>query len=220
MGKRDVRKDELWTNLLLVEGKDDKHVIRNLLKRYDILVPDLLDVKYPSDYEADGTEGGGITRLLDIFEVRLTQVIDGRLGIIVDADTRLSARWQSLRDILISLDYVSLPENPLPNGTIIRQIGKPVVGIWLIPDNKIPGMLEDFVGFLMPQDDLFWPMAVEAVQKVKTIEHERRFHNEHESKARIHTWLAWQKEPGKPMGQAITARYLDADAHHAQQLIN
>ena len=38
-------------------------------------------------------------------------------------------------------------------------------------------------------------------------------------KAHVHTWLAWQKEPGKPMGQAITKRYLDANAPHAQQLI-
>ncbi|MGH2495980.1 MAG: DUF3226 domain-containing protein [Ktedonobacteraceae bacterium] len=59
----------------------------------------------------------------------------------------------------------------------------------------------------------------EAVLKVKMLEEDYRFRNAHESKARIHTWLAWQKEPGKPMGQAITARYLDADALHARQLI-
>jgi hypothetical protein len=40
------------------------------------------------------------------------------------------------------------------------------------------------------------------------------------SEACIHTWLAWQKEPGKPMGVAITARYLDATTSHAQQLIS
>ena len=56
-------------------------------------------------------------------------------------------------------------------------------------------------------------------KKVKKLEEARRFRNVHESKARIHTWLAWQKELGKPMGQAITARYLDANALHAQQLI-
>lgn len=73
---------------------------------------------------------------------------------------------------------------------------------------------------VMPQDDLLWPMVDEAVLKVKTLEEKHRFRDVHESKAYIHTWLAWQKEPGKPMGQAITARYLDADALHARQLIN
>ncbi len=38
-------------------------------------------------------------------------------------------------------------------------------------------------------------------------------------KALLHTWLAWQAEPGKPIGQAITANYLDANAMPAQQLM-
>ncbi|GAC1568786.1 MAG: hypothetical protein NVS3B14_19320 [Ktedonobacteraceae bacterium] len=66
---------------------------------------------------------------------------------------------------------------------------------------------------------MLWPLVDVAIQKVKTVEEGRRFRNAHESKARIHTWLAWQEEPGKPMGQTITARYLDADALHTQQLI-
>jgi len=30
-------------------------------------------------------------------------------------------------------------------------------------------------------------------------------------KAEIHTWLAWQVQPDKALGTAITARYLDPD---------
>ena len=110
-------------------------------------------------------------------------------------------------------------ETPTPGGTIIQQSGKPTVGIWIMPDNKIAGMLEDFVGLLRPKDDLLWPLAADAVRKVKALEEQYRFRDALESKARIHTWLAWQKEPGKPMGQAITARYLDAEAPHARELI-
>ena len=33
----------------------------------------------------------------------------------------------------------------------------------------------------------------------------------HKSKARIHTWLAWQENPGTPMGLAITKKYLSTD---------
>lgn len=40
------------------------------------------------------------------------------------------------------------------------------------------------------------------------------------TKAYLHTWLAWQEEPGKPMGQAITKKYVDAQAPHAQLLIS
>jgi len=35
----------------------------------------------------------------------------------------------------------------------------------------------------------------------------------------IHTWLSWQKEPGTPMGHAITKEYMNANAPHALQLI-
>ncbi|GAC1468243.1 MAG: hypothetical protein PVS3B1_23760 [Ktedonobacteraceae bacterium] len=37
---------------------------------------------------------------------------------------------------------------------------------------------------------------------------------------RLHTWLAWQEEPGTPMGQAITKRYVDASSPHALPLIS
>lgn len=189
-----------------------------MLKHYSI--PELFEVRSLKGVNnlSETIESRKI-RLIDSFEVQLTTIVKGRLGIIVDADTDLSARWASLKHILKSSGYNAIPKSPVSGGTIIRQEKKPVVGIWLMPDNTIPGMLEDFIGFLRPQSDLLWPMVDEAVLKVKLLEEEHRFRNVHESKARIHTWLAWQKEPGKPMGQAITAHYLDANASHAQQFI-
>jgi len=86
-----------------------------------------------------------------------------------------------------------------------------------MPDNTIPGMLEDFMSLLIPAGDILWPMAQGIVQQVTITD--RRFPQTQGMKANIHTWLAWQEEPGKPMGQAITKRYLDAAAPDAQQLI-
>lgn len=218
MSKRDVRKEEIQNNLLLVEGKNDQHVVWSLLEYYH--VPELFEVK-PLEGINNFKETSDMRkrRLIDSFEVRLSTIVEGRLGIMVDADTDLSARWASLNHILKSSGYDSVPKHPASGGTVIRQEKKPVVGIWLMPDNTIPGMLEDFVAFLRPQNDLLWPIVDEAVLKVKTLEEVYRFRDVHESKARIHTWLAWQKEPGKPMGQAITARYLDANAPYALRLI-
>ena len=39
----------------------------------------------------------------------------------------------------------------------------------------------------------------------------RRFAVKDHSKARLHAWLATQEQPGKPLGLAIKARYLDAE---------
>lgn len=195
-------------NYLLVEGDDDEHVFYSLLEHY----------KVPNQFKIENKKG--VNRLIDELDAELDRSGLARLGIVVDADIDLKDRWISLRDKLIKSGYRRVPIDPQQRGTIIQQDGQPNVGIWLMPDNKVPGILEDFVSFLRPQDDLLWPMAEDIVQKVKVIEEDRRFRDVHESKARIHTWLAWQKEPGKPMGQAITARYLDADAPHAQQLID
>src|SRR6266581_7983840 len=172
MGKREVREDEAQNNLLLVEGKNDQHVIWSLLEYYH--VPELFEVK-PLDgiSKLQETSENEVIRLLESFEVQLTKLVEGKLGIIVDADTDLSARWQSLNGILISLGYNSIPEKPVPDGTVIRQAGRPIVGIWLMPDNKIPGMLEDFISFLVPQGDVLWPIAQATLRRVTKVE--RRF---------------------------------------------
>jgi hypothetical protein len=48
---------------------------------------------------------------------------------------------------------------------------------------------------------------------------ERLFSEPDEIKAIIHTWLAWQKEPGKPFGTAITAKFLDPNVAQADVLV-
>jgi len=208
VSSRTIVKKDKPRNYLLVEGKDDLHVFYSLLEHY----------KIPEQFNIEEKEG--IDKLLETFEVELYGSELGRLGIVVDADTNLDGRWRRLQHILKSSGYSTAPINPNPEGTVIEEEGRPVVGIWLMPNNKIPGMLEDFVSFLVSPNDVLWPLAEDIVQKVKVLEEELRFLNAHESKARIHTWRAGQKEPAKPMGQAITARYLDANASHAQQLIN
>ncbi len=191
--------------LLLVEGKDDEHVFYHLLEHYRM--PERFAIK---NYE-------GISKLVASLPVRLKASDLERLGIVVDANTSLDARWQSLQDILIRAGYRNVPRSPQAEGTIIRYENKPVVGIWLMPDNRLPGTLEDFCGFLVPPGDPLWDRAGQCLEQMP--ENERRFPPARRSKALIHTWLAWQAEPGKPLGTAITARYLDADAPHALQLM-
>ena len=41
---------------------------------------------------------------------------------------------------------------------------------------------------------------------------DRRFVEIHRAKAVIHTWLAWQSEPGVRMGAAVTRKYLEPQA--------
>jgi len=48
------------------------------------------------------------------------------------------------------------------------------------------------------------------------------FIDNHHSKAVVHTFLAWQDEPGMPLGQAITAKALDGNkplAHNFSEFL-
>ena len=77
-----------------------------------------------------------------------------------------------------------------------------------MPNNIIPGTLDDFVTALIPTDDPLLPWAEMIVQSIES-EGISRYPSAHRTKALIYTWLAWQRVPGQPMGQAITAATLD-----------
>jgi hypothetical protein len=202
----DVIKEDKQLNYILVEGSDDAQVFFHLLRSHNL------------ENRINIQKKEGIENLLEGLEVELMRRAETRLAIIVDADFDLAARWQSLRNKLIHAGYADVPLQPDPQGTILQQDGRPVVGLWLMPNNTLPGMLEDFMGYLVPTNDVLWPMAADVVQQVIT--KDRRFPLMQLMKAHIHTWLAWQQEPGKPMGQAITKHYLNAAAPQAQQLID
>lgn len=194
-------------NLIVTEGKEDKYVFHHLFAHYGI-----------PEGMVDFREYEGIERLLEALPNQLRESELERIGVVVDADTDLDGRWKALDHRLVNAGYGRLPAAPSPEGTIIREEDRPVVGIWLMPDNQLPGMLEDFISFLVPQGDQLWVRAADCLKGVPD-EH-RRFSQNHLAKAHIHTWLAWQEEPGTPLGLAITKRYLDAEAPHAKTLID
>jgi hypothetical protein len=146
-----------------------------------------------------------------------------KLGIVIDADLSLENRWTSLRDRLANLsdiNIINLPHTPMADGAIVvaqRQDREVKVGIWLMPDNQQAGILEDFVSFLIPSGDLLWERARHSVGEIPA--EQRLFSSNDESKAEIYTWLAWQAEPGRPLGLAIRAKFLDAEAPHAQRFV-
>jgi len=191
--------------ILLVEGNDDKHAVLALVKYHRL--PD-------KSFEIDAKDG--ITVLLEDLPVQFKQGGLEVLGIMVDADTDLQARWQSLRDTLNKAGY-ELPTHPTAGGTILCPEDKPRVGIWIMPDNQLPGMLEDFAARLVNPGDTLWARAESAVDSIPA--DERRFSAVRTAKAKLHTFLAWQAEPGKPIGLAMTTKYLNPDAPQAAEFI-
>ncbi|ACK70294.1 hypothetical protein PCC7424_1862 [Gloeothece citriformis PCC 7424] len=185
---------------LLVEGKNDQHVIWALCKKYKL--PETFSVELPNE---DGTEG--VEALLSSLTARLKDIELKTLGIVVDADQNLQARWQSISDKLKIVGYQNIPHLPCPEGWIDTQSELPKIGVWIMPNNQLPGILEDFVTYLIPTDDQLHPKAIEIIDHLEQLTI-HRYGTVQRPKALIHTWLAWQEKPGIPMGQAITAQVL------------
>lgn len=200
---------------LLVEGKDDQHVAWHLCSLHRL--PETFTVEVP---EGDG----GITELLDGLTARIRAPYLQTLGIVVDADIDLAARWQAIRDRLqdrVKLQartYSALPAAPPSQGWISPDPGLPRVGVWLMPDNQTSGILEDFATRLIPAGDALFPKADAVLQDIER-ESLQRYGTAQRPKALIHTWLAWQEIPGQPIGTALTAQSLMHDAPLARAFV-
>lgn len=180
---------------LLVEGKDDLFVLSEILEHHQV----------PENFRI--VDKKGIENLLETLDVELAAGGLERLAILVDADTAPARRWEQIKNILTASGYTSVPAQAEATGTVFEQKGKRI-GVWIMPDNAAAGMLEDFVQLLVPPGDGLLIFAEECVDEV--IVHDRRFPVSYRSKAIIHTWLSWQKEPGTPLGLAIKNRELNA----------
>lgn len=124
--------------LLVVEGKNDQHVIYALLQHHS----------FKPEFTVQPE--GSVEILLERLSIRLIPGSDlERLGIVVDADNDLESRWRSLKGILTRAGLAT-PDRPDPSGTVIDHEILPRVGVWLMPNNALPGMLEDYVGLLIP----------------------------------------------------------------------
>lgn len=182
---------------LLVEGSDDKHLIGHLLQRHGVsLAPDEI-------MECDGVE-----KLLNESLPIFLKASYTSIGIVVDADLDVQSRWQSIRGRLEQSGY-DVPSTPPPDGLIVTD-RQPAVGVWVMPDNVLPGILEDFVKQLVPPDDDLWPPVERSVAAIPATS--RRFQAAAERKAEVHTYLAWQEHPGTRMGSAIANKYFEATA--------
>ena len=188
--------------VLLVEGPDDKHVVRHLCECH-------------SDIPAfEIQDKGGIVPLADAIEGEIK--VSGRqsVGVLVDANDDPGARWQSITDRLRAAD-VDPPARMSAEGSVIP--GRPRVGIWLMPNNHNPGEIEDFVHTLIPNDDPVWPLATQYIDGIPP--EYRRFAEAKVSRAKIHAWLAAGEEP-RLMGAAIGTGALSAHGTLALNLVN
>ena len=97
------------------------------------------------------------------------------LGVVADADLDIAARWQSLKDVFEQPEFgYVLPQTPQYGGTIVEHfdientIFPQKIGLWLMPDNKMTGMLEDFLKMIVQNNDVLMLFAKESVGNVQS----------------------------------------------------
>jgi hypothetical protein len=203
-------------NVLLVEGQDELRTIPELIEINGI---NWGTRKNPVVLLRDCE---GCENIIDKNVIAVELKADGieALGILLDADEHPLDRWIAIRNACRNSGMISGIPDELPvEGLIIEANNGVRVGIWMMPDNQLPGMLETFLGYLLPTDtSSLWALAEETIEKAKV--QGAPFTEYHRDKAQIYSWLAWQKPPGRQLHQAIKQRILDPQHPEAQRFVS
>jgi hypothetical protein len=211
--------------LLVVEGVDDLHAVRNLVYQYNVEVYYAADETGPDVGECDFEirHAGGRDRLGAAIGDALRLGNVSTLGVVADADQDHEAQWRSVTNHLFQhtsgRPYTSKDDLEVEDGWIAESVDVAEesvrVGAWLMPDNVSDGALEDFAANLVPTGDRLWAYAETVIDDLPR----RPFKPTHTAKARLHTYLAWQDPPREPIGRAISHGPLIAQSPLADQFV-
>lgn len=196
---------------LHVEGPDDLNSIANLVEHYGIALR-----ANPSAPEIKAI--GSVEKLIDGIETAVEVSTDRIIGFVIDADSPLSSRWESVRQRLVRAGVDGVPEKPVDGGFIGESRRyRSRVGVWLMPDNLQDGTLEQFLFSLIDEKDSVIAHAESSTDVAKQLG--AIFREVDRPKAVIHAWLAWQEAPGRPYGVAIKAKYFRHDTPSARLFV-
>jgi hypothetical protein len=204
---------EIHQNVLLVEGKQEVRVIPELIEANGV---DWGTRKNPIVYLRD-YDGYHQIVDADVISTELQASGLSALGIMIDADDNLNGRWQSIRNVCLQ----SIPDIPtdLPEEGLIHIAPNGVkFGIWIMPDNRMRGMLETFLAYMLPDgNEPLWQFSQETTGQAK--KKGALFTDAHYDKANIYTWLSWQDPPGRQLHQAVMERILNPQHPNVQKFV-
>ena len=131
---------------LLVEGETDRGVIAGLAEANGVPWP-----HPPNSPVFIGTRGG-VDEILKpgVLEAELGASGLEALGVVVDANSDAAIRWNDL-GAWCGNEFSDLPDQIPAVGLEVVHSGGPRFGIWIMPDNRFRGMLEDWLVGLIPE---------------------------------------------------------------------
>lgn len=197
--------------VLLVEGPNDKGVIQEVLNAYGV------------DFDFDIKVCDSVDNIPNEIRLRIMNPSAyAVLGIVADADTSTHSRWQQIRNILHNTGLYNC--NRLPSskdGNIVLPIDPdsgPKVGVWIMPNNDYSGTLEDFLLEMVSSEDA---LMSEVENKLSDLESKsmHRYRSVSRNKAKIQTFLAWERKPGISVSTAIKAHILNPHTPTADRFV-
>jgi hypothetical protein len=198
---------------LLVEDHDTRGVVSGLMGHHIVWGKD--ESSWPVMIEV--CDGGDDVLEQKYLKQKLKESGLKAIGLIVDAEDDLVGRWDAVRTLLINVG--GRPPKRCQLGGYIEAIKGKQVGVWIMPDNKTDGMVENFCRELVPDDGKnLWNYAVKCAEEAKA-KYNAPYTTQHTPKANIYTWLAWQDPPGLKMGQALTAKILHHGTDEAKAFV-
>ena len=197
---------------LLVEGAKDRRLFPYLMEKNG--------VDWPKGNEPIDIEDLG-RKLLSKPEASAILKESGLrvLGVILDADDDAGVSWQLVKS-WFQVWFADMPDDIPAEGYISAPNEEGIcLGVWIMPDNQTQGMLETFLQFLVrDKDQELWAFAKAARDQAKS-KYNAPFKPAHGDKAWMHTFLAWQDEPGPQLHEAIDHAILDPESPHSQPFV-
>ena len=200
--------------------KDDQHVVERFLLRHGIILPDRSSQTAHPNAPCLKEMGGKdeLLKVIRTMETAFSRANGLSVGFVLDADDKPQDRWNAVRGCLQGCG-LDPPEEMRADGYVADAAKfKARVGVWLMPDNRQVGALEEFLVDLIPQSDSLFPFAQSATEDART-HYGAKFTASKQSKAVLHAWLAWQAKPGKPYGTAIRSQFFHHDSPAALAFI-
>ena len=188
---------------VLGEGPADRAIVRSLLHPRGL---ESKGVEYRPSYK-------GYDQLRKKLAAELGRTDAARFLIVVDADNKPIDRWRSITDKLRDCGYPGAPTGPPPGGCLLTPDDKRPVGLWMMPDNVHAGEIENLYEKLISQDPSF-EHAGAVINGLPASARRFEVKDRLPLKAQIHTWLAWQAEPGIRSGDAIHAVHQSFQLDH------
>ena len=187
---------------LHVEGKDDYHALFHLLasRQLNTTAPWFPEIK----------KTGNVDQLLNSIDIAIRFGTGHIVGFLLDANSSPNDRWRAVSNRLASVGLTPPADLPAEGYIDFCESFQTRTGVWLMPNNRREGALEDFLIDLIHPTDLLLSHARSATNQAQKLG--AAFPVNATRKAELRAWLAWCEEPGLPYGTAIKAGYFHHDS--------